>query len=195
MRGFLKRVDGSVATEMLLTFIHGGGDDAYTVDRELMLRICEAGGFNELQYPRVAGLERLEWEATFVELSEYFIRLDEPVSVIAHSVGGAAMLKWMLCSTCPTPKHLFLLAAPYKAEDSHWGKDDFTFDNDFAVRLPNDLSVSIYHSDDDAIIPFGDALLYAEKMPFARCVRLGGYGHQFNGSLEALAADIQRSLR
>ncbi len=81
---------------------------------------------------------------------------------------------------------LILLAAPYKAEDSHWPQDDFTFPNDFGKRLSQSLTIAIYHSEEDTVIPSGDARLYKQKLPHAKCMMLRGYGHQFEGDLNSL---------
>jgi hypothetical protein len=83
------------------------------------------------------------------------------------------------------------LATPYKAEDSHWGIDDFTFPNTFPEDLDPHLSVTIYHSKDDDTIPVDDALLYKRKMPAAHVHLLDGYGHQFRGPMDFLAIHLK----
>lgn len=101
------------------------------------------------------------------------------------------MLKLLSLDNNSRVTDVFLLAPPYKAEDSHWGEDDFTFPNDFGVRLRERIKIHLYHSDDDAVIPFSDALFYRKTLPWATLTTFQGYGHQFDGPLDSLAADIR----
>lgn len=180
---------------MTVLFLHGGGDHAFRFDLEIVTRLREALGTNlQVEYPRIVGLERIEWRPTFDELSERLTELPPNATVVAHSAGGAAVLKILSGSGDFSVRNLFLLAAPYKAEDSHWGIDDFTFSNEFGKSLDPNLNVTIYHSQDDSIIPVNDALLYKAKLPAARMHLLDGYGHQFSGSLRFLANDIRSGI-
>jgi uncharacterized protein len=176
-------------------FVHGGGDDAFHFDLELEARLQNALGDEvEIEYPRFVGLERIEWQPAFDALSACFAGLEPDSIVVAHSIGGAASLKVLSGARKFPIRNLFLLAAPYKAEDSHWGNDDFTFSSDFPKQLDSALGISIYHSKDDDIIPVDDALLYEAKMPTARVHLLEGYGHQFKGSLDVLTHDIRSAI-
>lgn len=176
---------------MSITFIHGGADGAFRIDNSLVNRLANAIGLGPLGYPRITGLEKLEWTIAHGELREYFTSAKAATTVVAHSAGGVAMLKLLSLGDYSPATDLFLLASPYKAEDSHWGKDDFTFPNDFGARLRDRVRVHLYHSDDDPIIPYSDALLYREKLPWATLTTFHGYGHQFDGTLDRLAADIK----
>src|SRR5438270_3929004 len=132
---------------MTVLFVHGGGNEAFRFDFAIVKRLrAELGPNSPLQYPRVVGLERIEWSSTFAELSEQLRKLAADATVVAHSVGGAAMLKILSSSGNFPIRNVFLLAPPYKAEDSHWGNDDFTFSNNFAQCLDQNLKVTIYHS-------------------------------------------------
>lgn len=175
-----------------ISFVHGGGDDAYAFDLDIVHRLRHAlGPEPPIAYTRIAGLEQIEWTPTVRDLSERFANLARATTVVAHSLGGAAVLKTLSTLDIPLIKNLFLLAPPYKAGDSHWGVDDFTFSDEFACSLHPSLSVTIYYSRDDDIIPFHDATLYQEKLPSAQVRLLDGYGHQFSGPLDFLADDIR----
>lgn len=181
---------------MAVLFVHGGGDDAFRFDSEIVTRLREAIGPSlRVEYPRIAGLERIEWPPVFADLSERLSALPPDACVVAHSAGGVAMLKILSGLLKPPIRNLFLLATPYKAEDSHWGIDDFTFPSDFPDCLDQNVNVTIYHSKDDTTIPVEDAILYQRKMPKARVRLLDGYGHQFTGSLDFLASDIHDAFR
>jgi uncharacterized protein len=177
-------------------FVHGGGHNAFGFDLEIERRLQDAIGTDvSIEYPRFVGLERIEWALTFAELSARFASLRHEATVVAHSVGGAAALKVLSGAGNFPIRNLFLLAPPYKAKDSHWGKDDFTFSNDFAECLDVNLRVTIYHSRDDDTIPVDDVLLYRQKLPTAQVHLLDGYGHQFCGPLDFLANDIRSTFR
>ena len=181
---------------MTVLFVHGGGDDAFSFDFEIVRRLREALGTKlQLEYPRFVGLERIEWPSTLAELSEQLSKLPHDATVVAHSLGGTAMLKILSGSGNYPVRNLFLLAPPYKAEDSHWGSDDFTFSNKFGACLDPRLNVTIYHSRDDRIIPVDDALLYKQKLPKAQVHLLDGYGHQFSGPLDFFAGDIRSAIQ
>jgi uncharacterized protein len=175
-------------------FIHGGGYGAHRLDAEIARRLSRALGPKiSMGYPHIPGLEDLDWAATSRQLSRELG--SNSSAVVAHSVGGAAVLKLLSSASYGSIDNLFLLAPPYKAEDSHWGIDEFTFPNNFADRLGKRLRVTIYHSDDDNIIPVMDALVYQRKLRSAKVSLLRGYGHQFIGSLHFLAADIRCAVK
>jgi uncharacterized protein len=177
-----------------ILFIHGGGDEAFRFDADIVNRLREALRTDlRLEYPHIEGLERIEWEPTSRELTARFAELPRNSTVIAHSVGAAATLKLVSETSTFAIRNLFLLAAPYKGEDSHWGIDDFSFTVHFAKHLEH-VSVWIYHSRDDNIIPVDDALLYKEKLSTANFHLLDGYGHQFSGPLDFLANDIRSAV-
>jgi uncharacterized protein len=153
---------------MTVLMVHGGGDNAYHFDLEILKRLRVALGTEvAIEYPRIAGLERIEWASTSAELSKQFANLAPSATVVAHSVGGAAALKILSDSNSFPVANLFLLAPPYKAADSHWGNT----------------------------IPVDEALLYKQKLPSARVRLLHGYGHQFSGPLDFLASDIRSAIR
>jgi len=55
-----------------ILFVHGGGDDAYRFDLQIVQRLREAlGSEPSIVYPRIAGLERIERAPTTAELSDW----------------------------------------------------------------------------------------------------------------------------
>ncbi|MBV9646152.1 MAG: alpha/beta fold hydrolase [Candidatus Eremiobacteraeota bacterium] len=179
---------------MPVLFIHGGGDNAYAFDSELVQRLRAALPHVPIAFPRVEGLEKIEWHETFQQLSQTLAATTPDTIVVAHSIGGAAVLKVLSTIDRLAIRNLVVLAAPYKADDSHWGNDDFTFPSDFAERL-KPLLITMYHSRDDEVIPVEDALVYAKKLPCATVRILDGYGHQFVKTLDFLADDVNARLR
>ena len=171
-----------------LLFVHGGGDDAYRWDKKIADRLqAVLGSSRPLACPHLEGLEALDWRAVAHELGDALSALPPDAVVVAHSVGAAAVLKLLTTGLDPHLNHLFLLAAPYNGADGEWGDSDFAFPADFAKRLPKGLPVTLYHSEDDEVIPVESAYRFAEKLPSAMLVILDGYGHQFTGKLDFLA--------
>lgn len=180
---------------MQVLFIHGGGDNAYAIDRDIVSALGTAL-WNEvtIDYPRVNGLERIDWPATRAELKQVFSRSQEPQVVVAHSIGATAILKLLTTGEPLSISKAFLLAPPYKGEDSHWGIDAFTLPKDFANHLPRELQIAIYHGNEDSIIPVSDARCYRDRMPMATVSVLDGCGHQFDGALDGIAKDLNLAL-
>src|SRR5579863_3306800 len=175
---------------MRILFIHGGGDGAHAFDRGLLARLSEGFGDDvAFDYPHVVGLERIEWNTTHADLEKLLPGAAEGTIIVAHSIGAAAVLKSLSSGTPTRATAVVLLAAPYKADDSHWGRDDFSFPSDFAKNVPSALDVTMYHCSDDAVIPVGDAKEYGKKMPRANITIFRTGGHQFDGRTDAVARD------
>ncbi len=176
-------------------FIQGAGEGAYDEDSALadFLRSLEDDP-GDLAYPKIEGLEMIDWAKTRKELSDALADLVDGGCVVAHSLGGAAILK--LLSEQPDAARiggLFLVATPYKVTDGEWGTDEFAIDLDFAGRLPDCGTIRLYHSRDDEFVPVDHIDRYGEKLPGAVASVLNGYGHQFSSKpFRELAEDIEK---
>jgi len=174
-----------------LLFVHGGGDDAYRHDKDIVDRLQPLlGAGMRIDFPRIVGLEGLDWDAVAHDLGNTLRDLPQGSVVIAHSVGASAVVKLLVEGARPRLAHLFLLAPPYNGTDSEWGDTDFAFPADLAAHLPRGLPITLYHSDDDEIISASNAKRYAAKIPEAETVIRHGGGHQFRGDLHFLAEAI-----
>ena len=180
-----------MSTHPALLFVHGGGDEAYRYDQKIVDRLQKALGPEiPIAFPFIGGLETLDWPAVAAELGSALRDLPAGAMVVAHSIGASAVLKLLSEGIDPNLAHLFLLAAPYNGADGEWGDGDFALPADFARHLPKGLPVTLWHSEDDEIIPVDSARRYAEKLPAAQVHFLDGYGHQFTKSLTFLADAI-----
>ena len=63
---------------------------------------------------------------------------------------------------------------------------------DFGSKIPKEMTVILYHSRDDEVVPFAHAALYAQKLPRAIVREFDGRGHQFAEDLSEVARDIGR---
>lgn len=173
-------------------FVQGAGEGAYEEDVPLADFVRGVAG--DVAYPRIDGLERIDWSSARKELAAALAGLEDGGRVVAHSLGAAAVLK-LLSEGAETPRiaALFLIATPYKGKDGEWGGDDFALDTDFADRLPDCGDIRLYHSADDEFVPLDHVHRYGTKLPQAKVTVLDGYGHQFSSKpFQELAEDFLR---
>lgn len=131
-----------------------------------------------------------EWKIWF---ERHFTFLHDGVILIGHSQGGCFLAKYLSENTLPMSiQALFLIATPaepvdLKREDS----GDFNFDlSQFAKGVNHIKDIFIFHSKDDAVVPFEHALKYHAAIPSARLVSFEDKGHflmeKFPELLEAI---------
>lgn len=173
--------------------VQGAGEGAYDEDAplaEYVRGVVEDPA--SVAYPKIKGLEELDWSQAELELKSALNGLSEGGIVIAHSLGGAAILK-LLSSGADHPRidGLFLIATPYKCKDGEWGTDDFALENDFGARLPKIGTLHLYHGRDDDFVPLAHIERYAQKLPQAHVEVVDGQGHQFT---EKSFTELKRDL-
>jgi predicted alpha/beta hydrolase family esterase len=115
--------------------------------------------------------------------------------VVAHSLGGAFLLKYLSEEKVPQRFHgIFLIATPF------WGGAGWRYEGfervaltaNFEAKLPPETPIFLYHGRDDEIVPFAHLALYAAALPRATVCALDGRGHQLGNDLSEVAADIER---
>jgi len=178
-----------------ILFIHGaGGEGAYAVDEILVTSLQNVlGAAYQVRYPKMPLEESAgyaDWKAQIaIELSA----LDDQVILVAHSVGGSILLKYLAEEQVEKAiGGLHLLAAPYFGADENWNYPEMNLPQDFAKQLPAIARICLYHSRDDEVVPFAHLALYAAKLPQAAVRVLDGRGHQFGNDLAEVAEDISR---
>ncbi|MBK4215630.1 alpha/beta hydrolase [Paracoccus caeni] len=183
-------------TATTILFIQGAGEGAHDEDAAIAAALQSALPGVNVAFPKIEGLEAVDWASTAPALEAALKALPTGGIVVAHSLGGAAVLKLLSESG---QDHgiaaLFLLAVPYKLADHEWGGDDFGFATDFATRLPQAGPIRMYHSRDDDFVPFEHLQKWAEKIPAAVTVAVDGCGHQFGPDLPPeVTADLARAI-
>ena len=123
-------------------------------------------------------------------------RIDELIAgarrpiVVGHSFGASMLLKYFSETVRrPAISGLFLVATPF------WGPDfpEYALAPDFGARLRSVSPIHLFHSRDDAEVPFEHLERYRRALPRAKFRRLDGRGHEFNQpQFPELAADIRR---
>ncbi|HEY3571112.1 MAG TPA: alpha/beta hydrolase [Thermoanaerobaculia bacterium] len=176
-------------------FIRGGGGEiAYEADGLLVASLRNAlGAAYEVRYPKMplddsAGYA--DWKA---DIATELSALDE-VILVAHSVGGSILLKYLVEEQVGQPIiGLFLLATPYFGADEKWDYAEMILPQDFAAMLPPIPRILLYHSRDDEVVPFAHLALYAARLPRATIRERDGGGHQLRNDLADVAEDIKRA--
>ena len=178
-----------------ILFIHGGGgESAFEEDGLLVASLQNNLGIAfQVHYPKMPLEESAGYADWKAQIATELSALDDAVILIAHSVGGSILLKYLLEEQVEqTIAGLFLLATPYFGGDALWNDAQMNLPQDFAARLPAIPRIFLYHSRDDDVVPFAHLALYAAKLPQAIIREFDGRGHQFGNNLTEVAEDIRR---
>lgn len=174
-------------------FIHGAGEGAYEADKPLAVSLqAELGPAYQVHYPRMRDEESPEYTDWKAHVTSELATLNGEVTLVGHSVGGSVLIKYL--SEQPVEKPidcLILLAAPYWGADDFWKWDAAQLPEDAAAKLASIPRIFIYHSRDDATVPFGHLALYAARLPRATIREVDQRGHQFANDLADVAEDIR----
>lgn len=178
-------------------FVQGAGEGAYLEDQALADYLESGLGHGyRVHYPRFEGLETVDFPTWKDEIRRVLSGLNDPI-VVTHSLGGAALLKFMAEEGFPASvSALFMIATPYKGSDGEWGEDDFAVDAGFATALPRTKPLFLYHSDEDEWVPFEHMARWAEKLEHATIRAFSNRGHSFSSQpFRELIEDIKASTR
>jgi len=174
-------------------FIHGAGEGAYKEDQLLAASLQAAlGPAYQVHYPRMRNEESPEYADWNAQVTSELAALSGEVTLVGHSFGCSVLVKY-LCEQ-PVEKAiacLILLAAPYWGADDSWKWEAGQLPEDAAAKLAGIPRIFLYHSRDDAIIPFAHLALYAARFPMATIRAVDRGGHQFANHLSDVAEDIR----
>jgi predicted alpha/beta hydrolase family esterase len=128
------------------------------------------------------------WKAKIAKELE---ALDGEVIVVGHSVGSAALLKYLAEEKVEKAiAGLFLLAAP-SWDEENWNFEDLRLPRDLDAKLSRIPRVFLYHNRDDGIVPFSHLKLHAARLQGAIVRESDTGGHQFGNDLANVARDIK----
>jgi predicted alpha/beta hydrolase family esterase len=179
----------------VVLFVHGAGDGAYEEDGLLVASLRDAlGASYEVRYPRMPledGARYSDWTTAIA--SALPPRGDEVV-LVGHSVGGSVLLRY-LCeeSVEASVAGLFVIAAPFWGADEFWDWDEARLPDYAAEKLAAVPRILLYHSRDDAVVPFSHLALYSARLPRATIRAASVGGHQCDNDLAQVARDIAAS--
>ncbi len=179
-----------------ILFVQGAGEGAHAEDQALLDALQTALGPDwRLSYPKFDGLEQLDLAAWRRQMADAMAGLDEDGVIVAHSLGAAATLKFLL-EDAPGRRlrGLFMIAAPYKGTDGEWGGDEFAVALPPTVELPGVGALHLYHSADDEWVPYGHLDDWLRRLPRAKAHRFADRGHAFAGQPFVELAEHLRAL-
>ena len=119
-----------------------------------------------------------EWSIWF---EKYFAYLKDDVILIGWSLGGMFLAKYLSDKPFPVKiKSLFLLAAPCGTQTDPEGNDcgSFQFDPNILRSLAERVEpINIWHSKDDFVVPYEQALEYQEHINKSKLVTFNDKNH------------------
>ena len=179
-------------TTTCVLFIQGGGKGAHSEDAPLADSLKRAlGPKYDVRFPRMPGEADPNLGAWKEKISSELVRIPGTVTLVAHSVGGSILLRYLSGEKVERPiAGLFLLAAPSWDED-RWNFDDLKLPRDIAEKLASIPRIFFYHCRDDDVVPFAHLALHSARIPHAVTRIINSGGHQFGNNLTRVAADIQ----
>lgn len=162
-------------------FIQGGGTGAHDEDGPLVASLqATLGRAYHVIYPSMPNEADPQYPAWKAQLAQELAALEGTVILVGHSAGGAVLLRYLAEEPVDQPLGgIFIIAAPY------WGAEEWH------ATLPTGVPLYLYHSRDDAIVPFAHLAQWAQKLGPAVTREVQG-GHQLNNDLAAVAQDITR---
>ncbi len=154
----------------------------------------DLGGQTELFQPRMPNADNAQYQEWQIWFERHFSYLLDGVILVGWSLGGMFLAKYLLENDLPfRPSALLLLAAPAGSCASEVGEDCGTFQFDpgrieeLATKMSN---IQIWHSEDDFVVPYADALVYQAALPQAKLVTFQDRNHfllpQFPEFIEAI---------
>ncbi len=179
-------------TKTCVLFIQGGGKGAHSEDAPLANSLKRAlGPKYDVRFPRMPSEADPNVKAWKEQISSELSRIPDMVILVAHSVGGSILLKYLSEEKVERPiAGLFLLAAPSWDED-RWNFDDLKLPRDIAEKLAFIPRIFFYHCRDDDVVPFAHLALHGARIPRAVTRVVNSGGHQFGNNLTGVATDIQ----
>jgi predicted alpha/beta hydrolase family esterase len=175
-------------------FLRGaGGEAAYAADGLLVGSLRkELGAGYEVRYPKMPFDDDVGYAGWKAEIAAEFSSLGDEVLLVAHSVGGSILLKYLVEERVEKRiAGLFLLATPFFGADEKWNYAGMKLPQDLARRLPAIPRICLYHNRDDETVPFAHLAFYAARLPQATTREHEGGGHQFRNGLAEVAEDIR----
>ena len=166
---------------MRLLLIHGAGG---FIDDQVIAEGLHTTLGVPVEMPHLPS-EDMSVEGWAAPIRRHLAALGPDDVVVGHSF-GATILQWVLSEGDWPPRRALLLAMP------DWSPDGWDVP-DYVHRGPEPATaLSLHHCRDDEEVPFDHLALHAVRLPSARIVEHDHGGHQFDGRLDHVAAEVRR---
>ena len=169
----------------------GGGKEDYTAGAVLVASLQKAlGEAYVVHYPLLPDTAEPDL-GRLKQIGQALSLLKGELLVVGHSLGASMLLKYL--TETPVQHQIagvFLLATPFWQGDEEW-KQGLKLPHDFAHKLPPNVPIFLYHSQDDDEVPFTHLALYAQALPQATVCPILSGGHYLNQDASLVAKDIK----
>jgi uncharacterized protein len=175
-----------------ILFIQGGGDGGYEADTELVASLQKALGKKyNINYPEIKSDESASDFGWTQQIGKKISETQNDFILVGHSFGASMILKY-LSENYVNKKiaGIFLVATPYWNGNEDW-QAGLKLPENFSYKLPKEVPIFFYHSEDDDEIPFSHLKQYKQKLIRATFRTIKKGGHQFNNDLTVVASDIK----
>lgn len=169
----------------------GGGEEDHATDAKLVVSLQDIlGEVYVVHYPLLLNESEPDF-GRLKQIGKEISLIKGEIILVGHSLGASMLLKYL--SEIPIQKKIagiFLIATPFWKGEEDW-KQGLKLQKDFAIKLPKNIPIFLYHSKDDQEVPFDNLEHYAQNLPQANVRKISGGGHQLNDDLSIVAKDIK----
>jgi predicted alpha/beta hydrolase family esterase len=164
----------------------GPGQGSYDLVQSLRKELTDQF---DILYPIIKNPEAPSYQNWSAMLAEEFSKLQSPIILVGHSLGGSVLLKYLAENPVNIDvSGLFLVATP------HWGSNvgEFMLPEDFKKKLSHLSPIYLYHGIGDTEVPFRHLDFYRNAFKRAWVRELATDDHIFSNGLPELIVDIKR---
>ncbi len=137
------------------------------------------------QMPSPQNVKYIEWAIWF---EKYIPFLQDGVVLVGHSLGVVFLAKYLSENTLPVKvSQLHLVAGIYGDTVK---EKTFDFSDDLSSIERQCESIYIYHSQDDMVVPYEHAGMYAKALPKAKLITFTDRGHFLQSEFPELMENI-----
>jgi uncharacterized protein len=173
-------------------FIQGGGsEEDYAADAKLVESLQEGLGKEYVvHYPPLPNESTPDFGRK-KQIAEQISLINGEIILAGHSLGASMILKYLSESKVQKKiAGMFLISTPFWSGDEDW-KQPFKLHQGFANKLPKNVPIFFYHSQNDEEVPFAHLEQYEQNLPQATVRKITSGGHQLNNDLSIVAKDIK----
>jgi len=145
----------------------------------------------EVIAPRMPNSQDARYKEWKIWLEKVINLLDDDLVLIGHSLGGICITKYLSENISPKKiKATFLVAAPFNSEGKH-PLVDFVLSENISALEKQGGQIHIYHSKDDAVVPYSNCEDYQKALPSATLRTFTDRGHFHQPDFPEIIDDLK----